>query len=305
MIQGSLKSGPPMPGINIGVAASPIIFNNRLVELSQGVLSISADPLIIRNTIMKCMTGIESSTFQGYVSNAKIKLNDISRSTINGIKISGHNNYSIVKKNVRITKNKMAGIKIENEASPKIIENRISNNMCQGILIVESSSAFISGNAIFQNIKANIALGGGRAEQTVIIGNKIFNGASEGIFIMLAGRAVIYNNKIYGNYDGIVSLEAVPDISFNEVFDNLNTGLQFLRGSQVILRDNFVHHNTGIGIILREDSGGDIAGNLCKVNEIDLAIEYTPDKAIVDKILKINRFGDEIRLPKEDACNLI
>ena len=80
---------------------------------------------------------------------------------------------------------------------------------------MENSSAFIEENAVFHNIKANIAFGGSLSENTVIIGNKIYNSSSEGIFVMLSGPCMIYNNQIYNNYDGIVVLEGVPEISFN------------------------------------------------------------------------------------------
>jgi parallel beta-helix repeat protein len=64
--------------------------------------------------------------------------------------------------------NKKAGIAVDDHAYAKIFRNKISNNLHQGILVVENSNAFIEGNHIFQNIKANIACGGDDAQNTVI-----------------------------------------------------------------------------------------------------------------------------------------
>jgi hypothetical protein len=52
---------------------------------------------------------------------------------------------------------------------------------------------------------------------------------SEGIFVMLCGKIAMYNNDIYHNYDGIVVMEACPDISFNRIKDNKSIGVMLLR----------------------------------------------------------------------------
>lgn len=170
-------------------------------------------------------------------------------------------------------------------------------------MLVEGSSAFIQGNAVFGNVKANIALGGRRAEDTVIIGNKIFGGSSEGIFVMLCGNCIIYNNHIFENYDGIVVMEATPEISYNEVYDNKNNGIHVLRGSVVTMRVNSVHNNEGIGILMREKAYGEIVDNQAVDNEVDLAVEYYSDwvTTLVDK----NEFSKEVRLPQKESCTLI
>lgn len=130
---------------------------------------------------------------------------------------------------------------------------------------------------MFHNIKANIALGGGLSENTVIIGNKIYESSSEGIFVMLAGPCMIYNNQIYGNYDGIVVLEGVPEISFNHIYKNKNNGLHVLRGSMITMRSNKIFGNEGVGLVLREKSLGVIEKNEIKDNELELAVEYHVD----------------------------
>ena len=169
---------------------------------------------------------------------------------------------------------------------------------------MENSSAFVSGNAIFQNIKANIAFGGKSAENTVIIGNMIFSSSSEGIFLMLSGRCIVYNNKIYDNYNGIVVMEATPDISYNEIYGNKNNGILVLRASELVMRFNSIHGNQGVGLLLREKSRGEIERNDSVDNELDLAIEYYGDW--IEDMTKINKFGEgRVRLPEKQKCALI
>ena len=88
---------------------------------------------------------------------------------------------------------------MQTKASPKIIQNTISMNNTQGILLVENSWAIIVGNSISANCKANIALGGLDSQNTVISSNTIENGQAEGIFIIRSGRTMIRNNNVSGN----------------------------------------------------------------------------------------------------------
>lgn len=66
-------------------------------------------------------------------------------------------------------------------------------------------------------------------KKKTIIRNRIYQGVSEGVFVMLCGKCSMYNNDIYHNYDGIVVMEACPDISFNRVRDNKSVGIMLLR----------------------------------------------------------------------------
>jgi parallel beta-helix repeat protein len=264
-------------GINIGIGSRPRIFNNEIRDMMTGINIVSADAIIIKNKISGCFNGLTSKTYDGYINETRIKLNTIEENLENGIVVTGKNNSTTVIQNVNISKNKKAGIRVEKEAHAKISQNRIFNNANQGILLVENSYAFIEENAIFHNIKANIALGGSLSENTVIIGNKIYNSSSEGIFVMLAGPCMIYNNQIYSNYDGIVVLEGVPEISFNQVYKNKNNGIHVLRGSMITMRSNKVFANEGIGLVLREKSLGIIEKNEIKDNELELAVEYEVD----------------------------
>lgn len=292
-------------GIKAGVASKPKIFLNMIKDLRIGIQVISSDPFIYRNHITDCREGIVTATYQGHLCEARIKINEIRGHQENGILIMGENNNTLVVNNTAIKDNRKAGIRVDKGAFARIINNKISNNLNQGILIVEKSNAFVESNYIFQNIKANIAFGGDQAEDSVILNNKIFNSASEGIFIILSGRCAISKNEIYGNYDGIIAIESLPEISFNNIYKNRNNGVVFLRGAVPDMRNNVVYENEGVGLVLREKSYGPMVKNCIKDNEMDLVVEYQTNELEKDEFFSTNVIGEDRRLPFVSKCALI
>lgn len=292
-------------GIKIGVGSRPKLFLNLIKDLSIGVYIISADPFIYRNSISDCKEGVRSTTYRDYICEPRLKINEIKGHQENGILIAGKNNFTVVMNNTAIKDNRKAGIRVEEGAYARIINNKISNNLHQGILIVEKSRAFIESNYIYQNIKANIAFGGEMAENTVIVRNKIFNSASEGIFVILAARCCIMKNEIYGNYDGMIIIESVPEICFNNIFRNRNNGIILLRGSVPDMRNNNIYENEGVGLILREKSYGPFENNTVQDNEMDLVVEYQTPQMEKDNFFDKNVIGEDRKLPQQNKCTLI
>ena len=78
-------------------------------------------------------------------------------------------------------------MKADNNASISVFKNVISKNLAQGVLLVETSSGFIEKNKISENIKANIAFGGCKSVDTIILENDILGGRCEGIFVIEGG----------------------------------------------------------------------------------------------------------------------
>ena len=103
----------------------------------------------------------------------------------------------------------------------------IFDDIFKGILIVESASAHVEKNSVFENIKANIALGGENSATTSIVDNKIEFGRCEGIFIISAGKCYIGRNKISENNEGLVSITSVPEIRSNVITKNKSNGSNF------------------------------------------------------------------------------
>jgi len=83
----------------------------------------------------------------------------------------------------------MAGIKVDHNAYPVIIQNEITRNLQQGILIQEKAQAHIENNEISDNMKSNIAYGGECSVNTTIIKNRICRGRCEGIFLIDGGKS--------------------------------------------------------------------------------------------------------------------
>ncbi len=96
-------------------------------------------------------------------------------------------NLTRIEDNRFIGYNKMAGVKGDNYAQISVTNNTISKNLGQGVLLVETSSGHIEKNRVTHNIKANIAFGGCKSVETVIIDNDISHGRCEGIYVIDAG----------------------------------------------------------------------------------------------------------------------
>ena len=77
---------------------------------------------------------------------------------------------------------------------------------------------------MFENIKANIALGGQNSTNTTIIDNRIEFGRCEGIFLISGGECYIHRNQISENNEGLVSITSVPDIRGNIITKNKSNG---------------------------------------------------------------------------------
>lgn len=92
MMKGDLK----VIGIKAGVGTCPRIFNNEIREMSTAIHVVSADAMINRNRVLRCIQGIVACTFDTMINKSKIKLNDISRCTKVGVHISGKNNFTVV-----------------------------------------------------------------------------------------------------------------------------------------------------------------------------------------------------------------
>lgn len=103
----------------------------------------------------------------------------------------------------------------------------------QGVLIVESASATIEKNTVFENLKANIALGGGNSVNTLVVENTIYGGRCEGIFIIDGENTWILRNKIFENNDGIITITSIPMVSHNEIYKNKSHGIMMVKDSRV------------------------------------------------------------------------
>ena len=272
-------------GIRVGISINAFLVKNEITHNNIGVYLISCAAKLINNTIKKNKKfGIHSVTTENLLNNSEIKMNTILLNEDSGICIEGKNNKTFIKSNLKICENKGCGIILKNHSNCRIINNFIFNNNKQGILIEETSVAKILYNSIYKNIKANIALGGSKSSDNLIMHNKIYKSTSEGIFLMNSGNVIIYNNCIYQNYEGIVVYEGSADISFNEIYKNVTNGISVMKNSKPFLRNNRIFLNQGIGVFVRDISVPAFFENHLEKNEVDFVSENSEvDFGVLEK----------------------
>jgi parallel beta-helix repeat protein len=253
------------PGIQIMPGNKSIIRENKIHVNTHGIKIKSADPVISQNEItenyrcgIKCGSVKTNSTCNGRARGESVSLpltpliiyNKIVANKEHGVHCYGQNNYSKICKN-EILNNSMCGVKTQTEATPLIKENIISSNNCQGILLVEESWATIIGNKIFENCKANIALGGNNSSNTFISGNEITRGLAEGIFIIKSARVTVFNNTIEQNQDGVILAESHAELKSNRINHNAKHGIFLLQNSKPTVLDNTIKNNKNAGIYVK------------------------------------------------------
>ncbi|CAK85226.1 unnamed protein product (macronuclear) [Paramecium tetraurelia] len=292
------------PGIKVGIGNKAKIFGNEIKTNIVGIEVLSADPQIFNNKIDKNFTdGILTKVFEQLRCDGKIKSNQtISGNKENGIHCTGQNNYTRIESNTFIGYNKKAGIKADTESRISIFKNKISKNLGQGVLLVETSSAVIEKNEITDNIKANIALGGANSVDTFIVENKILGGRCEGIFLIECGKCWIFRNTIAENNDGIVCITAVPVIKLNNIQKNKSNGIMILKDSRPEIIENNINDNDGIGLFIRDKSHGKIQNNVIKSNEIELVVERRNPS--LESIVQENKVSGDIRIPQNYDCTI-
>lgn len=160
---------------------------------------------------------------------------------------------------------------------------------------METSSAYIEKNKVSENIKANIAFGGCKSVDTIIIENDIIGGRCEGIFVIEGGQGWIIRNRIMENNDGIVAITSIPFINKNIIEKNKSNGIMILKDARPKITNNTIIDNDGIGLYVRDKSHGIILDNTIKNNEIELVVERK--SAALQNIASENIVVGDIRIP--------
>lgn len=242
------------------------LVNNIIVEnfLNGGEL-INCDGLIMLNSFYNnkgCGCLLEACA--GGVFKAKIYKNSIIENAKAGLVIKGEKNFAVVELNQQIGYNNFSGIHVSESASPTILNNIIFENMHQGILLVSGSSAYIKGNEIRENIRANIAFGGESSENTKIIDNKIIGSRNEGIFVIEGNGGAIERNDIIENNDGIILMNSENTfISENTIEGNIRCGILLVHSSPEVVK-NQIFENQFIGVLFKKNSAGKFSDNHIK-----------------------------------------
>lgn len=263
------------PGIKIMAANKATIRENTISINTEGIKIKSADPIISQNKIqnnyrsgivassVKVRTGT-SSPLKGEVVSLqltpRILNNEICLNKEHGIFLTGQANLAWIKGNC-IKENNLCGIKVQSEASPLILSNKILGNKTQGILFVENSWGKIIDNDISENTKANLALGGQDSMNSYISNNRITNGLAEGLFIIKSGRVIVRHNDVSSNNDGMILVDSYAEVNNNTVTNNEKHGIFLLQNSRPTIKQNLIEHNKEAGMYIKGRS------NLAKITE--------------------------------------
>ena len=250
------------PGIYSCIGTAPQIMENIFKKNRIGIYIESGEPLIFNNEIKNCFesavvfTTVGDSGCGGEISMCIIRENEENGIVVKGLKCSPR-----IHANPDISLCRLSGIKVIDRAYPTISNNVIKNNLAQGILLVEGSSAHIIKNVIEENMKANIALGGILSGDTVIERNTIVRGRAEGIFMIEGEHAIIMKNIIKENMDGILLSSASPLLTHNEIVDNRRCGVIMVGQCNPKVCRNSIIKNYACGILVRQNSLGVIEKN--------------------------------------------
>ena len=263
------------PGIRINKGNQAKIKGCEITQSKSGIEVVSAQPTIVMNTIEKNHeSGIISMTRKDLRCDALIKYNTIQRNKDCGIVCTGENNFTRIEKNLCVNQNAKAGIKAENDAQISITNNKIAKNFGQGILLVESTWAHIEANEINENFKANIALGGAKAADSVILRNEIKSSRCEGIFLIETGFCWIHRNTIEDNADGIVMFDSTPHLAENQISNSMRSGVMCCGSSFPKMEKNQIYGNHQSGLNFRENSEALMIENKVFMNYYQLS-SYT------------------------------
>jgi parallel beta-helix repeat protein len=137
---------------------------------------------------------------------------------LNGILIEGYNNRSQVTNNHLIGFNGEAGVKVEKEAFPHVVGNKVYKNQKEGILVVESSNCVVEKNHISHNIEANVAMGGKHSHHSAVIDNLIADSPGTGLYLVRSGRLRVLRNDFTRNQDAIILMASQPEIQRNHLY---------------------------------------------------------------------------------------
>lgn len=225
-------------------------------------------------------------------------MNKIIKNKDNGILCAGEHNFSKIINNSFIANNRRAGIKAIEGAHLSIIDNTIKSNFGQGVLLVEGTSAHIEENEIGMNFKANVAFGGERSEDVVILKNTIHSSRSEGIFILEAGYAWIYNNEVHDNHDGAILYDSNCHLNGNVFRDNLRCGVIISGTSFPKLENNEVYSNTTAGVMIRDNSEVVMSKNKIHENYYQLSLRNGKNKR-TKEVLQNNTIDGPNEIPNK------
>ena len=202
------------------------------------------EDVVVDQSVTVSGAGSDVTTIRGSGTGSVVLLSGVTQAKFTGFTVTGAGSLSTeagvrivggspLVRNNRIEGNLSLGVLISGGSTATIENNTISGNgsegtghLCYGICCL-SSNVVIAGNVVVQNnYAAGIYVAWAAASGTVIVNNTIADNEYEGVWCYQSSP-LIANNIIVSNNTGIsASHTAVPEISYNDVWDNEWKGLR-------------------------------------------------------------------------------
>ncbi len=177
-------------------------------------------------------------------TNITVKSNTINNAGNHGFQAS-YSAKNVVFENNTVTMSGNDGVSISRGAEADCIDNKIYNNVGQGIVYdghEGATTGTVKGNEVYSNTEFGILLSGGTF---TVADNKVGNNGSEGIRAVEASSGTISGNIVYDNASTV--------------------GMQFFTGTTFKASNNHIYKssidNEGYGIIVNAGSNVEVIGN--------------------------------------------
>ena len=201
-----------------------------------------------------------------------VKSNTVTNIGNHGLQAS-YNAKNVVFENNTITKANNDGISISRGAEADCIDNKIHDNVGQGIVYdghEGATTGTVKGNEVYSNTEFGILLSGGTF---TVADNKVGNNGSEGIRAVEASSGTISGNTVYDNAS-TVGMQFFTGTTFkvsnNHVYkssnDDAGYGILVNSGANVEATGNRVHNYATCAIFASETSTFKASGNQATIS---------------------------------------
>jgi len=153
-----------------------------------------------------------------------------------------------------ISSDSLSCVAVNNNAYPKIVDNKIHDGKSSGIHVYENGQGVIKDNDIYRNVFAGIWITGDG--NPTLRNNKIHDGKYIGLRVDGNGRGIIENNDIFGNEMAGVSISegGNPTLRNNKIYDGKGVGIRVFGHGHGVIEDNDIYGNASGGVDIVDDS---------------------------------------------------
>ena len=176
------------------------------------------------------------------------------------------------------------GIRFENVSNGHLMNCSISYSSSELIYFSQCENITISDSKIFHTNTLKNCLLIDYSTSINIFNSHIYDSKLNGVKFRDSGNALLSGNSFYNNSHSAISASHCSTLTFqnNKIFDNEEFGLLIEGGTlEVIIQDNLIYNNIGIGVRLAGVTNANISENTFYNNSF-FAIRSTEGNADID-----------------------